>query len=453
MAPSAMVDKIAPLLSTVQTKKIPVSSFLRMWSLGSSQARIASHFLNYSFQRQFVTEDKKQFLQNEFYLKSALQLLGTMGYLRGAIMKSGQMLANFPQIMPQELTEVFESLQFEAPPMHFSLIREVFLDELGKDPDEIFAFFDKHAFAAASLGQVHRARLFNGKEVAVKIQYPNIAATIEADMQSLAFLLQAMRFKKDFKYLCAHVHNAKEVFLNEVDYLAEASSMEKNRQLFRGSQIVVPAHYPEFSTKRILTMEYLPGQHLRQFLAHNPTAAKRNHFARLISYSLVHSWFQHRTVYADLHPGNFILMDDGRLGFIDFGCCQQFNEERWRDEIEGEIAMFNNDREKLLCFLTKLTMNDSPDDLDPQWVALFMKQVQWVIAPIVAKGPFDFAGQEYAEYGVTILKKFIKGGFARTDPFYNWTNRALLGHRSLMYRLRAKFDYSSLYLKEMQKYL
>ncbi|MCP3931806.1 MAG: AarF/ABC1/UbiB kinase family protein, partial [Bacteroidetes bacterium] len=313
----------------MQTKKIPASSFLRMWSLGNTQARITGHFLTYTIQKQFVSNDKKQALQNEFHLKSALQLLGTMGYLRGAIMKMGQMLANLPQILPKELTEVFESLQFQAPPMHFSFIREVFLNEFGKEPEELFSFFDKQAFAAASLGQVHKAKLRNGKDVAVKIQYPNIAATIEADMKTLGFFMQAMRLKKDFKYLNDHIDDAKNVFIKEVDYLSEASFMERNRQLFLRSPIVVPVHYPEYTSKRILTMEYLPGHHLQNFLKQKPTPAQRNHFGELISYSLIHSWFNCRTIYADLHPGNYILMDDGRLGFIDFGCYRQFDEKRW----------------------------------------------------------------------------------------------------------------------------
>lgn len=424
-----------------------------MWSLGGSQARIAGHFLSYAIQKQFVSSDKKQLLKNEFHLKAALQLLGSMGYLRGAIMKIGQMMANLPQIMPHDLVEVFESLQFQAPPMHFSFIREVFIDEFAKEPTEMFASFEKQAFAAASLGQVHRAKLHSGKEVAVKIQYPHIGATIEADMRSFIFLLQAMRFRNDFKYMHAHVQDARDVFLKEVDYLAEASVMEKNRQLFLGSQIVVPAHFPEYTSRRILTMDYIPGRHLSSFLATKPTASRCNHFAELISYALVHSWFQHRTVYTDLHAGNFILMDDGRLGFIDFGCCQQFNEKRWQDEIEAEIAMFTGDREKILQFIMKVNMTDTLDDLSSDLIDLFTQQIQWIVSPVRAKGSFDFANKDYVDLGVKLIKNMVKHSTVKTDPFFNWTNRALLGHRSLMYRLRANFDYSSLYLKEMEQYL
>ncbi len=440
------------ILNKVQTRKIPSSSFMRTWTLGSSHAKIAARYFSYVIQKKFVEDEKKKDLYSHFQLQSALQLLGTMGYLRGAIMKVGQLMANLPQILPQELIEIFESLQFEAPPMHYSLIREVFLDELGREPEEMFASFEKNAFAAASLGQVHRAKLHNGKEVAVKIQYPNIAATIEADIKSISLLLQAMRFKKDFQCLIAHVQDARSVFLNEVDYLSEAAFMEKNRELFTGSNVVVPRLYPEFTTTRILTMEYLPGKHLKSFLATNPSLARRNHFAELISYSLVHSWFCLKTVYADLHPGNFILMADGRLGFIDFGCYRQFSKERWKLQMDGEIAMFQGEKDKLMHYMAKIAMSDTPKDLDPDWVDLFVRQSHWMIAPILEKGPFNFSRKEYADQGASLFKESIKRASARTDPFYNWSNRALLGHRSLMYRLRCNFDYSSLYLAEMKQF-
>ncbi len=447
-----MNSAVVQILPQVQTKKIPVSSFLRMCSLGGSQAKIAAHYFSYAIRSAFAEDEHKKLLKNHFYLKSALQLVETMGYLRGAIMKAGQLVANLPQIMPHELIEIFESLQFQAPPMHYSLIREVFLDELGKEPEEIFRSFDQKAFAAASLGQVHRACLHNGKEVAVKIQYPDIARTIDADMNALGLLLQSMRFTKDFSYLHMHVQDARDVFLKEVDYQSEAAFMEENRRLFDTSQIVVPVYYPEYSSRRILTMEYLPGEHLQGFMAKNPGPAQRNHFAELISYSLVHSWFVLRTVYADLHPGNYVLMADGRLGFIDFGCYRQFDEKRWQLEIKGETAMFTDDREQLMHFLAEQAMMDNPEELDPAWVDLAVRQIQWAIAPVVTQGPFDFAGKGYVEQGIQILRESLRRRNARQDPFYNWTNRAILGHRAIMYRLRCKFDYSSLYLSEMARH-
>lgn len=443
-----MSSQVESITSQVQTKKIPATSLLRMWSLGSTHAKMAANFLSYALQRNFLDGDKRQQAFNQAQLKSALQLLGTMGYLRGVVMKIGQLFANLPFIIGPELVEIFESMQFQAPPMHFSLIRELFLDELGQEPEDIFASFDRHAFAAASLGQVHRARLHEGTEVVVKIQYPDIARTIEADFTSLSILLQTMRFKGDFKYLRSHVNDAKEVILQEVDYLHEAAYMEKNRLAFTGSKIVVPRSYPEYSSAKVLTMDYLPGEHLQTFLEKNPSLQQRNHFGELISYALVHSFFNFHSIYADLHPGNFIFMDDGRLGFLDFGCFRHFSENRWQFQLESEAAMFGNDQEKILQFIAKVSFHENPRHMDKDWTKLMLKQIDWVVRPVTTSGPFDFADKHYVDEGVAIFKKVVHHGRSRTDSFYNWYNRALLGHRSLMYRLGCKFDYSSMYLRE-----
>lgn len=431
-----------------QTRRIPTTSLLRMWNLGSTQAKITANFVSYGLQKHFLNEDKRQHAYNQAQLKSALQLLGSMGYLRGVVMKLGQLLANLPHIIGPELVEIFESLQFRAPPMHFSLVRELFLDELGGEPEEIFASFDKQAFAAASLGQVHRARLHDGTEVAVKIQYPDIARTIKADFASLAMLLQTMRFKDDFNYLRSHLLDAREMLTKEVDYIQEAAYMGKNRETFQGTEIVVPRSYPEFSTSRVLTMDYLPGQHLQDFLATAPSQEQRNHFGKLISYALVHSFFHLRCIYTDLHPGNFIFMPDGRLGFLDFGSYRYFSRKRWQFQIESEEAMFCNDKQKVLEFLTKVSYHNSPEEIDPTWGDLMLRQVDWIIRPITSRGPFDFADEEFVQEGVELFKELLRVGYSRTDCFYNWSNRALLGHRSLMYRLGCKFDYAAMYLRE-----
>lgn len=440
------------ILEKEQTRRIPVTSLMRMWSLGNSHAKIAAYYLSYILRSSLLDSDAKQKARNQVKLKSALQLLGTMGYLRGAVMKMGQLLANLPQIVGPEMVEIFESLHFEAPPMHYSLIREVFLDELGKEPEELFLFFDRTAFAAASLGQVHRARLHDGTEVAVKIQYPDIGRTIQADFKTLGTLLQAMRFKDDFQNLTAHVIDARDVFLKEVDYLNEASYMEENRKVFSGTDIVVPQYFPTLSTRKVLTMEYLPGQHLRDFLEQNPTQDQRNHFGELISYSLIRSFFTFRTIYADLHPGNYIFMDDGRLGFIDFGCFRRFSVERWQFEMESEEAMLQGDKDGILRFLTGVARCNRKEELDPDWAEMSLRQVDWVVRPIATKGSFDFADEAFVQEGVELFREmFSHGSYGRMDCFYNWTNRALLGHRGLLFRLKSKFDYRSMYLQEMHR--
>jgi len=183
---------LARLIAEISNKKVPVHSFSRIWTLGSLQAKVTAGYFAYWLRSCFCDAEKKQRLKSEAHLAAALQLFGTMGYMRGAVMKVGQLLANLPEVLPEEFAEVLSALHFEAPPMHYSLVREVFLDEFGREPEEVFAAFDRQAFAAASLGQVHHARLHSGEEVAVKIQYPGIARTIKADLRNLRLLLQPL---------------------------------------------------------------------------------------------------------------------------------------------------------------------------------------------------------------------------------------------------------------------
>jgi predicted unusual protein kinase regulating ubiquinone biosynthesis (AarF/ABC1/UbiB family) len=158
------------LLSRTSLRPVPVGRFQRLRALGTLQAKIAAAYLFHWLRGWFKTAAENDRLLAELHWRTALRMLDSMSYLRGAVMKVGQTLANFPDIAPREFVETLERLHFDAPPMHWSLLAEMVRSELGDDPENLFEAFDHRAFAAASLGQVHRARLPGGEEVAVKIQ-------------------------------------------------------------------------------------------------------------------------------------------------------------------------------------------------------------------------------------------------------------------------------------------
>lgn len=247
---------------------VPVGRWRRLRLLSTLQAKIGAAYLFYWIRGWFKNAEGRERLLAETHWRAAVALLDSMSFLRGAVMKVGQTLANFPDIVPQAFVATLEQLHSDAPPMHWALLREMVHNELGDDPENLFAGFDKQAFAAASLGQVHAVRLKTGEEVALKIQYPGIGRAVREDFRNFFLYLLPGRLGKDwqntkdqFDDLCARIER-------ETDYTAEAAVQEKVRALFHEDDgIVVPRVYPQYSTSRILTMDLLRGVHLDGFMA------------------------------------------------------------------------------------------------------------------------------------------------------------------------------------------
>jgi predicted unusual protein kinase regulating ubiquinone biosynthesis (AarF/ABC1/UbiB family) len=335
-------------LAAVSRRSLPVGRWQRLRLLATLQAKIGAAYLMYWLRGWFQNADQKQRLLAETHWRTALRLLDSMGYMRGAVMKVGQTLANFPDIVPHQFVETLDRLYFDAPPMHWPLICEMVRNELGNDPENIFASFDKRAFAAASLGQVHRARLKTGEEVAVKIQYPGIASTIREDFRNLFFFMLPGRLSKDWQNMKDQLEDLRARLERETDYSAEAGVQQKVRSLFReDDEIVVPRVYPQHSTTRVLTMDRLGGVHLQEYLARNPSQEERDEFARKIVRAWYRMQYAGRLLYADFHPGNFLFMDDGRLGVIDFGFMLPLVDELWPVMRDMDRAFTTGQREDL----------------------------------------------------------------------------------------------------------
>ncbi|ABB31753.1 ABC-1 domain protein [Geobacter metallireducens RCH3] len=441
--------RLAELVTRIATKRVPVSSFSRIWNLGSLQARVTIGYVAYWLRSRFADSDEKQRLRNEAHLAAALRLFGTMGYLRGAVMKIGQLLANLPEVVPEEFAEVLSALHFEAPPMHFSLVRELFLDEFGREPEELFASFDRQAFAAASLGQVHRARLKSGEEVAVKIQYPGIARTIKADLRNLRLLLQPLCLTNDWQNTLDKLADIEQMLLMETDYEQEARFCREARLLFTTEdRVVVPRVFDDYSTKRVLTTEFLTGCHLDQFLAGNPSQAERDHFTTLLTVATMRIYYRLHWFCADPHPGNFIFMLDGRLGLIDFGCTRAMNGEEWRLICELEQAHQEEDAEQFDRVIARATLYDSPEAMGKEQLAVVRRNVLWNMEPWLKEGLFDFGDREFFMRGIDGLMELTRKRYTRGSPLYLWSTRFVLGGRAVCYQMRGRCEFQEIFRQE-----
>ncbi len=384
-------------------RPVPLGWFRRLTVLGTLQAKIGAAYLFYWLRGWFKDADENTRLLAETHWRSAVRLLDSMSYLRGAAMKVGQTLANLPDIVPRAFVETLDQLHFSAPPMHWSLIEEMVNRELGDDPDNVFASFDRKAFAAASLGQVHRATLKSGQEVVVKIQYPGIARTIRDDVRNLLLFLTPARLSKDWENAKDQLDDLRMRLERETDYLREAATLVKVRSLFREDDgIVVPCVFPEFSTARVLTMERVEGVHLDQFLATNPSQELRDSFARKISIAWYRMMYAGRLINGDCHPGNFIFLDDGRLGIIDFGFMIELDDTMWRLMEKIDKAITTGKLEDRVAALKDWSwLGDSPGDQEQLRLSEEYADWQWRARSDATE--FDFGDEADFQRGVDLF--------------------------------------------------
>ncbi len=424
------------LTEKLSKRPVPVSSLKRFSLLGSLQAKVAVAYLFYWLRGWFGNKEDRKKQLSETHLRAAVQILDSMSYLRGAVMKIGQTLANFPDLVPQELAETLGTLHFEAPPMHYSLIREQLHDELGGDPEDIFAEFDQQAFAAASLGQVHRARLKNGEEVAVKIQYPGIARTIRADFRNLEPLLLPARFTRDWDSTRAQIDYVRRTLERETDYEYEARTLEKARALFHEEDgIVVPRVFSEHSTRRVLTMERLSGCHLKEFLGRNPPQELRDHFGERLMRFWFRLFYAGRMSYVDWHAGNFLFMEDGKLGVVDFGCLHEYSDEEWEFMRIADRGLTTGGREDRLDFIKLWTGSDESRGED--FWRLMDEFTDWSWGK---PGLYDFGDEEEFLRGARMFGEFIRKRYTRGQPCSPMIGRWELGYRGFLLQLRARVN-------------
>lgn len=438
------------VLEAWSRRRVPVGRFRRLGLLGTLQAKIAAAYWFYWLRGWFKNADENKRLLAEAHWRTAARLLDSMTYLRGAAMKVGQMLASFPDIAPSQIADTLAQLHFDAPPMHWSLLREMVTNELGDEPENLFASFDKRAFAAASLGQVHRARLKSGEEVAVKIQYPGIARTIREDIRNLVLFMLPARLSRDWDSTKDQLDDLRLRLERETDYEREALTLEKVRALFNeGDEIVVPRVYRQFSTARVLTMERLGGVHLEAFLATNPSQELKNEFARKIVRAWYRMLFAGRVLYADYHPGNFLFMDDGRLGVIDFGFMLELDDTLWELFRKMDRPLTTGNREeRMAVFKDWSWISDEPAEADR--LRLHDEFGDWSWHSRYCGCEFDFGNEADFRKGVDLFAEMVRKRYTRSRACTPSISRQTFGIRSMLYRLNAKFDIAELAEEEVR---
>lgn len=263
---------------------------------------------------------------DEATLERLVQRLGTM---KGVAMKAGQILSYTDESLPEEARRILATLQTHSAHVPFDRLRSVVLDELGTKGQELLSTMHRKPVAAASIGQVHRATLPSGHEVAVKIQYPGIDTALSSDFLAAAGGAAFARLLAPAGNIGDFIAEARERILAECDYVQELAWQQRFRRLFARHRVLrVPKVYPGYSSRRVLTSAWQDGRRFDTWLAGRPSQEERNRVGTALYEFYVGAFLRHGVFNADPHPGNYLFRGDGKLVILDYGCVREFSRER-----------------------------------------------------------------------------------------------------------------------------
>ncbi len=314
------------MLEGFELDKIASGWFNRTAKAASASAGIIGSLIGQGAKTLFASEERKGEVKANSQIAMALKLATQLGNLKGAIMKLGQMASYVDSVIPDEVREVLVSLQDSTPPMKYELVDQVIREELGSSPETLFENFEKNSFAAASIGQVHRATLSNGQQVAVKVQYPGIEQAFEADFKNATLMGQISKIILRGMNVDEVVDELRDRLVEECDYALEAKNQHDFALAFSAdSDIVIPDIVASHSAKRVLTSEFMVGERFHTYVK-TASQQERNRIGEIIFRKIMTSIFRYAMFNGDPHPGNYLIQNK-QIVFLDFGCVKRWSPE------------------------------------------------------------------------------------------------------------------------------
>ena len=408
---------------------------LRLGKLGFS---LTGSYLGFQLQNLVLGENKER--RRRLEQTASRRVRRELESLKGPVMKLGQLLSQQTQILPEEAIRELSSLQMQAPGMHPTLARAQFKSACGKHPEEAFSSFEPEPFAAASLGQVHRAVTRRGDRVAVKIQYPAIRAAIENDFK----LLRSATFpgRLTGHAPVAILNEVERGFLEETDYVREGKNLDFFREkLARFTHFSIPRVHWDLTTDRVLTMSLLEGTPANEFVLMDPPQGVRDLIGSRL-FELYHYQIQRLgALHADHHPGNFLFQPDGRIGVVDFGCVKRLSIDgaeivRCCVQRGWQQGQAQADHLLRLVFGPKVPLLHARKMLPH-----FRELVDMLFPAPGANGVQALVDFGEAKFLETLGKSMTRAlRHKATNPEFAFITRTELGLYSLLHQLRARVD-------------
>ena len=419
---------------------IPTSKIQRASKLIQTGAKVGVNYLKYYGDKITKTEEEAKESLNK---NNAADIYDSLKQLKGSALKVAQMLSMDKNILPRAYVEKFSLAQFSVPPLSAPLVNKTFKNYFGKQPNEIYDTFNATSINAASIGQVHQATK-DGKKLAVKIQYPGVAESISSDLalvKPIAIKMFNIKGKDSDKYF----KEVEDKLIEETNYINEVKqSMEMAEACKNIPNLVFPKYYPDWSSEKIITMDWMMGEHLSEFTAHNTDAEKSNILGQTLWDFYMFQMHNLRKVHADPHPGNFLITKDTKLVALDFGCIKEVPNDFYVPYFElAKKENLNNPEffQSKLYELEILRKEDTKEEVE-FFTEMFHELLSLFARPFHVE-EFDFSDEEFFGQIADLGERYSKNTELRNmngnrgSKHFIYINRTFFGLYNLMHDLKA----------------
>lgn len=398
----------------------------RMLSVGRLTTSVGGSYLWQWLRRPFQSVSRAQEALLETHIRNAQRIVMRSEELRGAFMKLTQMLSMRGDLLPAEALDVLKTVQSSVPPMPWERVREVLAAELGAPPEERFRSVEPQAFAAASLGQVHRAVLHDGRVVAVKVQYPGVEKTVEQDLRNLRALVgvftaiarDVLRQDVDREEV---LHELEARLAEELDYEHEAANVDRFRALLADDpEVVVPRVHRELSTRHVLVLDFVEGYPLQDIMAPGVDQELKDWVGVKLFTLLWRQLLEFGVLHTDPHPGNYLVTHHPKLVMLDFGAVSVLEPSVRRTYVRLARALLAGDDATVgeAC----LALGFGPGD-----PAALAKMVRIICEPIIVDAPFDPRDYDVMARGTEVTQLAIEQRAWKAPGHPVFLLRAMMG--------------------------
>jgi predicted unusual protein kinase regulating ubiquinone biosynthesis (AarF/ABC1/UbiB family) len=419
----------------------------RALKVGTLTTQVGGSYLLNALRRPFQSVDERSKDLLDTHLRNALLIVERSQELKGTFLKLMQMLSMRSDLLPPDVLQVLSVVQSEVPPMPYAMIRKQIVEEFGKPPEELYATFAEGAFAAASLGQVHRATLRDGSDVVVKVQYPGVDATVGQDLKNVKALLQTFTLiardvlRQDVDVDGVYRELAERLG-EELDYENEARNTQRFVAMFTDDdEIVIPRVFPKLVSRRVLTMSFVDGYKLADMLNPGVDQDLRDWIAIKYFRTLWRQVFEFGTLHTDPHPGNYLVTYHPKLAILDFGSIRIFPEPIRAQYLALARALIGRDRAGSARACVALGFIGEGDDPDPM-----LEMLDLIFEPIYDDRDYDPRQYDTMDRAMRVATISLEKRVFKSPGHSVFLVRALVGLDSYIQQFGTVANFHRLFL-------